>query len=178
MLLDDFSFCTGNTPDLIDKIRRQTPRWMREAQRWLLWRYKKDPRKPEKKPRKVPYYVTGAKRHGKLDTPEDLARLVTFEQAAKAYQRGDWSGFGFALGPDGNACWQGVDFDHLSEHPELQALVESLPGYVERSPSGDGVHAIGYGQPFETLTQNGSGIEAYSKARYFTVTGDAWGCEA
>jgi primase-polymerase (primpol)-like protein len=85
---------------------------------------------------------------------------------------------GFALGPDGNGgCWQGIDLDHLSEHPELQTLVERLPGYVERSPSVDGVHAIGYGQSFETLSQNGSGIEAYSERRFFTVTGDAWGCQ-
>jgi primase-polymerase (primpol)-like protein len=143
---------------------------MREAKRWLLWK--------RIDTRKVPFYASGEPRKGTLDAPKDLARLVTFEDAAQAYKRGDWAGLGFALGPDGNGgCWQGIDFDHLSEHPELQALVESLPGYVERSPSGDGVHAIGYGQSFETLAQNGSGIEAYSKARFFTVTGDVWGCE-
>lgn len=170
MLLDDLSFCTGNTPDLIDKIQRMVSQQMREAKRWLLWK--------RIGTRKVPYYANGETRKGKLDTPEDQARLVTFEQAARAYKWGDWSGVGFALGPDGNGgCWQGIDFDHLSEHPELQALVDQLPGYVERSPSGDGVHAIGYGQSFETLSQDGSGIEAYSKARYFTVTGDAWGCK-
>jgi len=50
-------------------------------------------------------------------------------------------------------------------------LVGDLPGYVETSPSGNGVHAIGYGRSFKTLGSNGSGIEAYASKRYFTVTG-------
>jgi hypothetical protein len=147
------------------------PQQIREAKRWLLWRYKK-PRKAGGKPRKVPHYVNGDERQGKLDTAEDLARLGTLAEAVKAFERGDWEGLGFALGPDGDGgCWQGIDFDHLSEHPELQALAGELPGYVERSPSGDGLHAIGYGESFNALASNQTGIEAYSRGRYFTVTG-------
>lgn len=89
---------------------------------------------------------------------------------------GKYDGLGFALGPDGTGnAWQGIDLDDTHSRPELAALVPMLPGYVEHSPSCKGVHAIGYGPEFPTLGPNGSGIEAYSKRRYFTVTGNAIG---
>jgi hypothetical protein len=50
-------------------------------------------------------------------------------------------------------------------------MAEDLQGYVEHSPSGDGVHAIGYGRRFSALGSNKTGIEAYCEGRYFTVTG-------
>jgi hypothetical protein len=147
---------------------------MREARRWLLWRAEPDGKTD--KPRKTPYYITGTKRHGKMDTPEDRAQMATFSDACAALDRGDWSGLGFALGPDDTgAHWQGIDLDHLSEHPELSDVAADLPGYVERSPSGDGLHAIGCGERFPTLGNNKTGIEAYSTGRYFTVTGDIVG---
>jgi putative DNA primase/helicase len=92
-----------------------------------------------------------------------------------ALRGGDYAGLGFALGPDGSGSWQGIDLDGLSRHPDLALLVARLPGYVEGSPSGDGVHAIGFGARFETLGSNASGIEAYAAGRYFTVTGSAIG---
>jgi len=145
---------------------------MRNAKRWLLWR--NVPGRKGGKSRKVPYYVGGTKRHGDLDMPEDAARLATFQQAVASLESGRWSGLGFALGPDGSGNhWQGIDLDHLSSNEAAAALVDQLPGYVETSPSGDGRHAIGYGREFAALGSNGSGIEAYSGARYFTVTGDA-----
>src|SRR5690606_26939948 len=75
-------------------------------------------------------------------------------------------------------CWQGVDLDALSSRPDLRIIADDLPGYTETSPSGNGVHAIGYGRPFQTLGPNATGIEAYSAGRYFTVTGDEAGIGA
>lgn len=146
------------------------PEDMKAARRWLVWRT------GGKKPRKVPYYVSGKPRKGTLDSPEDIAQLGTLDDALAALQTGRYTGLGFALGADGNGgYWQGVDLDHLPEHPELQAIVDSLPGYTERSPSGTGLHAIGYGRKFDALGSNATGIEAYSHGRYFTVTGDSVG---
>ena len=148
------------------------PERMRNAKRWLMWR--DEPGRKGEKSRKIPYYVSGTKRHGELDMPEDAARLATFQQAVASLESGRWTGLGFALGPDGSGNhWQGIDLDHLSSNEAAAALVDQLPGYVETSPSGDGRHAIGYGREFAALGSNGSGIEAYSGARYFTVTGDA-----
>jgi hypothetical protein len=152
------------------------PQRMREARRWLV--YKLVPRPGgEGKPRKVPHYVDGSPRRGALDSPQDAARLGTLAQALERLGAGGYAGLGFALGPDGDGHWQGIDFDAMSRHPELEALAHRLPGYREWSPSGDGMHAIGYGRAFPPLAANTTGIEAYSGGRFFTVTGEAMGGE-
>jgi putative DNA primase/helicase len=146
------------------------PEEMRGALRWLLWR--SILQGEGKKPRKVPYYANGTPRSGKLDTPEDWSKLATFAEAVSVLADGGFSGLGFALGPDGSGqFWQGIDLDGIRQHPELHAIARGLPGFVEASPSGNGLHAIGYGRPFATLGSNASGIEAYSGGRFFTVTG-------
>jgi primase-polymerase (primpol)-like protein len=142
---------------------------MKAAKRWILWKRIKQEGKKDKK---VPYYTNGYARNGELDTQKDIDNLSTYEIAVNALINGTYEGLGFALGKDetGN-YWQGIDFDDLSKHPNLGYMAEDLSGYVEQSPSGDGVHAIGYGRAFNALGSNGTGIEAYSSGRYFTVTG-------
>lgn len=137
------------------------------ARRWLLWKASKRG--------KVPYYANGEPRAGGgcLDTEADYSRLVTVEEAFKAIadSRQKYDGIGFALGPDGTGNhWQGIDLDCVQENGLIE-IAEALPGYVEYSPSGIGFHAIGYGPAFSTLGNNGTGIEAYTCKRYFTVTG-------
>ena len=158
---------------------QQIPEAMRNARRWLVWKLipNKD---PAKKGRKVPFYVSGAPRSGELDVPEDRAQLGTLEEARQALATGRYTGLGFALGPDPDLGmddegktrhWQGADLDHVSEHPEFTPLIDHLPGYAERSPSGDGWHALGIGRDFESLGNNQSGVEAYAHGRFFTFTG-------
>ena len=157
-----------------EMITAEVPDRMKEARRWLLW--KAEPQPGGKKPRKVPYYVDGRKRLGKLDGEADWSRLATFDAALAAFQSGGYTGMGFALGPDGEGgSWQGIDLDSISGNGQLLALKDQLPGYVETSPSGNGVHAIGYGEAFRSIGSNATGIEAYSGGRYFTMTGDALG---
>jgi hypothetical protein len=142
----------------------ELPQAMLAAKRWLVRRGK------------TPFYVSGEPRSGRLDSPEDIGRLGSFEAALEALAAGGFDGLGFALGPDGQGgCWQGIDLDKLDEHSGLQFIAPDLPGYVEQSPSGRGLHAIGYGRLFRSLGANSTGIEAYSKARYFTVTGTSAG---
>ncbi len=87
-----------------------------------------------------------------LDSPEDQARLVAYTEAEEARIRGGFAGLGFALGPDGSGgYWQGIDLDDIPANG-LADLAKALPGYVEKSPSGNGAHAIGYGQAFDALT--------------------------
>lgn len=144
------------------------PANMRNARQWLLWRAIPQ---EGKKPRKVPFYVSGTPRNGATDTPEDLAQLATYDDATRALQSGQYTGLGFAL----NNGWQGIDLDGVSERPLLQPLMTELCGitYCETSPSGDGIHAIGYGGQFYPIGSGGHGFEAYSDGRYFTVTGAA-----
>ena len=136
---------------------------MKGVRRWLL-----------ASPEKVPHYIDGTNRRGALDTPEDVARLGTYGEAKTALlQYGPGWRLGFALGADGEGRhWQGVDFDAIEDNL-LGLLVDMLPGYVETSPSGKGLHAIGYGRHFRALGPNGSGIEAYAAGRFFTFTGNA-----
>ncbi|KAK6024039.1 primase 2 [Ostertagia ostertagi] len=141
---------------------------MAAARRWLVWRHEPNA-DPRKKQRKVPYYVDGGRREGVLDSPADVARLVSYSEALAAIQNlpGVYSGAGFALG-DG---WQGIDLDDVPQN-QLADLANDLPGYVELSPSGNGCHAIGYGRPFAALGSNHSGVEAYARSRFFTFTGN------
>lgn len=158
-----------------DRIRQAIPEPMRAAKRWLVWALEKVPDREE--PGKVPYYSTTlAKRSGRLDAEQGAARLDTLDGALSRLATGKWSGIGFALGPDGSGqCWQGVDLDDVAEHPDVAAVVDKLPGWVEESPSGLGYHAIGKGREFRTLGSNKSGVEAYAGGRFFTVTGNARG---
>ena len=137
------------------------PAAMRSARRWLVWR--EEAGAPGKKPRKVPYYVNGARRAGTLDSPDDMAKFGDFDAAVALVNAGPYAGLGFALGPDGiGNCWQGVDRDDLPNRPELAHIADDLPGYTETSPSGKGLHAIGYGAPFPSLGSDASGIEAFA----------------
>jgi RecA-family ATPase len=56
------------------------PDEMRNSGRWLLWKSEPNP-DPTKKPRKVPYYADGQRRKGVLDSPTDMAKLATFNNA-------------------------------------------------------------------------------------------------
>lgn len=151
---------------------------MRAAPIWLLWKAVIESGKS--KPRKVPYYLNGAARNGTLDSPEDRAQLGTYEQAAAAYGNsgGAYAGLAIALGPDGRGGhWQGIDLDDMvaKDVTDIADMWTRGPcaglGYVEVSPSGNGIHLVGYGRPFQSLGSNSSGIEAYAGGRFFTFTG-------
>jgi len=156
-----------------NNFRDIVPEKMRNAKRWLLWRSEKD-KGSTIKFRKVPYYADGTFRRGTLDTDDDLSRLVTYDEAIEVLSEKDFTGLGFALGRDGEGYWQGIDLDNVKEHNN-DSLADRLPGYVEASPSGNGVHAIGYGEYFRGKNRSGEqGWEYYSRAKYFTFTGNAF----
>lgn len=153
------------------------PEMMRQAKRWLLWKLEPD-KDPTKKPKKVPYYVSGKHRSGKLDSSQDQSSLGSFDAAVDALEADQsFAGLSFALGPDGTGnYWQGIDLDAIADYPGLDLIRDELPGYTELSPSGTGHHAIGYGRYFKTFNKSKShGIEAYASGKYFTVTGEGAG---
>lgn len=126
-------------------MNTSTLQTMKEAKRWLL------------RNGKVPFYAASLSPRGTTDTDEDRAQLVTHEQAQELLnqhqQLGKAIGFelGFALGPDDSGnFWQGIDLDNLLAK-KLMDLMLAVHGYVEYSPSGDGVHAIGYGKRIVTV---------------------------
>lgn len=149
---------------------------MRASKRWLLWQ---STPVPGKKARKVPFYVDGGTRAA-TDNDEDRSRLTSYDAASEARATRPGCGLGLALGPDeAGGCWQGVDLDNI-ETNGLSDLANALvrgkyrgDGYAEVSPSGNGLHLVGYGSLFEPLGPNNTGIEAYAGGRFFTFTGQS-----
>lgn len=143
---------------------------------WLLWR--EEPDEGKEKPKKVAYWVNGRKRFGKLGRPEDVANLVTFDEALATYSAAPhrYAGIGVALlsgmgigALDLDNCIDagGKPVSDLNVQRILRACKDC---YIERSPSGLGLRVIGSTDGFRQIT--GTGFEAYSQGRFVTVTGE------
>ena len=94
------------------------------------------------------------------------------ETAKKYLNTKGISGLGFVLG---NGI-VGIDFDDCyidgELKSEIQEILNTYPCYAEVSPSGEGLHILGYAFGNFTLKNLDKGIEIYSSKRYFTFTGD------
>lgn len=143
------------------------PAAMIAERRWCNWRgAQRDGRWT-----KVPFIAGG----DFTASSTDPLTWSTFADCVEAATRDPALGIGFFLG-DG---WLGVDFDGLDK-PEHAALREFVwdwgrdnGTYMEWSPSKTGVHAIFRGCHLPEWSQNRRGpVEVYTKARFFTVTGD------
>jgi len=158
---------------------------MRYEDKWVNWNPKKVPIDPK----------TG--KFAKCSDPETWG---TFNQALiKTTEHGAELGIGFCLGEE----YCSLDFDHVINpetgewhSPEAKEVFDQLDGcgYVEKSPSGDGLHVIFWcTKPTGVVskkrlgsvpwTDKESAIEFFgangedSKHRYMTVTGDNEGYE-
>ena len=73
----------------------------------------------------------------------------------------------------------GIDLDKCMEHgcpaAEARVILRHLPTYTERSPSGTGLHLIGYGvlpaTGRRTKPRGFKELEVYDRTRCFTMTG-------
>lgn len=147
------------------------PDEMRNLPAWLVWRF--EHHEGEDKPRKVPYYTTGPKRHGKQGSPEDRQQLTTFDAARTAAARRGFDGVGFVPLLEFNIC--ALDFDHCvvngQLHPDLEPIVTST--YAEYSPSGTGVRAFVKGNYGNSKARGEPyGFEVFSSKGFVTVTGN------
>jgi putative DNA primase/helicase len=154
--------------ELFERIESHVPRTLLDLPVWLLHREKQ------------PFYENGSPRRGKLDSPQDRAKLVTYEKIMMALFIHGGDGVGVALGavPGTNLILSGIDLDHCYIDGQLEgraaAILEAARSYGEKSPSGIGMHILGFGNIGTTKTNSGPvGLEIYSAARYFTVTGDS-----
>ncbi len=139
---------------------------------WLVWRYEHHEGEP--KPRKVPYYTNGGKRHGIQGRPEDRQHLTTLEAAKAAAARRGFDGVGLALMPDWGVV--ALDFDHCLVDGKISDEVERLVAgtYAEWSPSGEGVRAFMVGNlgNNKDLSDQTFGFETFSSKGFVTVTGN------
>ena len=140
------------------------PQTLRRLPRWIWW-------DKHKKPHSA---VTG-----ELIDPTNPKCGVSYEEAVDYMMlEPSASGLGFILG-EGVA---GIDIDGAFDetgclHSDASAIVEMMkPCYMERSPSGSGIHILGFGTKSSAACkkplQASKLLEVYDKDRYFTVTGD------
>lgn len=142
---------------------------------WLLWKFEAKP--GQAKPAKMPYYVGGGRRTGDQGSERDRQRLATLPAARRAYERGGWSGVGFAFLPSDGLI--GIDIDGAIDvdtgevSDRCRAIVEATDSFTEYSPSGRGVHIYVQGTT-QTNKCNDIGLEVFCERQFFTVTGRRW----
>lgn len=157
------------TPHL---LQLRAPSAIADLPGWLCWRFEQPP--GGGKPRKVPYYSSGRKRHGVQGRAEDREQLVTLEAAKAAAARRGFDGVGFAPMPE----WRitALDFDACVQGGRVDPLVEDLVAttYAEFSPSGNGVRAFVTGAlgNRKSLAGEQFGFETFSSKGFVTFTGN------
>lgn len=134
----------------------QVPEVMKRLQRWIGFTAEKVPVDP----------ATGFR-----VAHTDASKHLTFEDAHAAYLAGRCFALGFCIVEgDGICC---VDLDKVRGCPEREQraaeILQKMPGWVERSMSGTGLHIWGYGagKSFKTA----DGLEFYTNKRAMLMTG-------
>lgn len=161
----------------IDTINLQAiPAALVKRQQWLMWKFELR----GKNATKVPYQPNGA--HAKSN---DQSTWSSFTKCKNALKSGRFDGIGFVFSKGDNLT--GIDLDHCFDingklEPWAREVIAKFSNtYIEKSPSGEGLHIWCYGNPIKTGsikwlkpgTQIQQGIEIYNhnSPRYFTVTG-------
>ena len=158
----------------------RVPEPLRDIPAWLVWRFEQFT--GEVKPRKIPYWADGTRRHGTQGGPTDRDRLTTFVVARDAAVRGSYDGVGFA--PLADFGYTFLDFDNCVDGSgNIPAEIEALVGrtYAEYSPSGKGIRAAlkgDLGNHKSATTEDQYGAETFSSSGFVTLTGNILpGCE-
>jgi hypothetical protein len=170
----------GSRPTAIPPNFNAIPAVLAERSNWVLWRYE-PPDKPDKKWQKIPYQLNGRK--ALINKPRTWSPFQAV-CAAYAQAQGEYDGIGFVfdgvVGPDG-LCIAGIDFDHCVSangdiDPLAQQRIDAIDTYKEPSVSGTGFHSIGYAEPLPPgRIVKFDGVEMYTRARFFTFTGQGQG---
>lgn len=141
-------------------------------QQWLLWKYEWDVKRESWL--KVPYYPMGGRRAGDQGSDRDRMRLAILQVVRRVFERGGWSGIGFAFLPDDGLIGIDIDKQYDAEtgemSPRCRGIVEAFDTFTEVSPSGKGLHLYVLGKT-ETAKSNDIGVEMFCNKQYFTVTG-------
>lgn len=150
----------------------EAPAAIRDLPAWVIWRFEAVP--GGGKPRKVPYYANGGKRHGEQGGAKDVANLVTFDAAKAAAARRGYDGVGFAALQPFGIC--ALDFDNCITDGKIHPKVEALLGdtYAEFSPSGQGIRAFFKGDlgNGKSIRNTDFGMECFSTRGFVTFTGN------
>jgi len=158
-------------PGVVPPVWDSIPADLAARQQWLLWKF--EAKEGQAKPGKIPYYVSGGRRTGGQGDDRDRQRLATLTVVRRAFERGGWSGVGFAFLPDDGLI--GIDIDGAIDPDSGQvsercaAIIAACGSFTELSPSGKGVHIIVQGTT-ETNKSNDIGLEVFCGRQFFTFT--------
>lgn len=149
-----------------DKI----PQELKSYNQWVMWRYENN---EGKKPKKIPYSITGRKAN-----VSDSSTWSSFEEVLKIFSTSSnkYSGIGFVFSEDDP--FVGIDWDGVRDSGngywdyEVLNEIKALETYAEVSPSGTGAHAIIKGKKDPMGNNRYGNREIYDNKRYFTVTGN------
>lgn len=140
------------------------PRELRERKRWIVWKAEVNNGKVAKIPL-APWFTNDLRAVSVVDENN----WTDFETAV-VYAKRYGLGLGFVLG-DGIV---GIDLDDCIGENEVSEMaweiVKRADTYAEISPSGKGIHVIGFGRIPKAVKTDG--LEIYADGRFFTFTGD------
>ena len=146
------------------------PNKLKEIPQWVVW----NSRKREKKD--GGYYLSKEPVSINNDFGfkwDNTNNLYTFQEVQMAYNNGNFNGIGFVLFPkDKLVCIDIDDLENVNDlPPELHNL--TLHSYVEKSPSGNGLHLWIEGEKPGWVGTKQNGIEFFGgQTKFITVTGD------
>lgn len=150
------------------------PAGLRELVQWVVWRYETRETKDGPRPTKVPYVPSQPEAKASSTDHQTWGTFLEAANACSTYRR--FEGIGFVFSPDDP--YVGVDMDHCflrsgALHHGAYEVEKLLRGYVEFSPSGDGLHIIVRGaieRGRHTLsTPWGNELAVYDRGRFFTM---------
>lgn len=156
-------------PVQFDKI----PIELKKVPRWVLWRLVEVGDETSRRWSKLPMQV-----NGQSASSTNPSTWTDFNSVEYEYKQNPtkWDGVGFVFSDADNLV--GIDLDdcldpttHEFTNPASKEIALRLNGYMEVSPSGTGVKIFTRGNFSNAHVDHSIGLEVYSKARYFTVTG-------
>jgi len=143
---------------------------LKKINRWVMWKYTEVGEGESKRMSKLPMQSNGSPA-----SSTNQSHWTDFFTAEKAYQTGKFSGVGFVFSKEDNLV--GIDIDDCRD-PETgtltefaQNIIDNVEGYVEVSPSETGVKIFTRADLQHAHVDHTIGLECYTTARYFTVTG-------
>jgi len=149
------------------------PTLLKGRPNWVVWGLQGAPPKAPFTPVSI---INGEPTPAKAGVTETWG---SYHDAVECVNRGLAEGIGFEF--EGNELF-GVDLDHVIDKDgaitaDAYNIVGLLDSYTEISPSGTGLHLFVFA-PDANITRHRKKdcfLEIYNEARYFTVTGNAYG---
>ena len=162
---------SDNKPTCLPVVLANIPIELRSVPRWVMWSFVQVGDGDNRRWAKMPLQTSG--RSASSTNPATWTDFISAEQA---YNTHKFDGVGFVFSEDDNLV--GVDLDDCYDAQQgrfinaaMQHIATQIDGYMEISPSGTGVKIFTRSNPFAAHADHSIGFEAYSKGRFFTVTG-------